>query len=89
MVHLVDSGGQPVAIGDALGVPVEGWAPGDIIVQGHQLALGSETTLENGQLQVGAYWWPGLERLPAFDKTGDRLADDVISLGEIDVGIAQ
>ncbi|MGD9028804.1 MAG: glycosyltransferase family 39 protein [Anaerolineae bacterium] len=89
MAHLVDSGGQPVAIGDALGVPVEGWAPGDIIVQGHQLALGSETTLENGQLQVGAYWWPGLERLPAFDKTGDRLADDVISLGEIDVGIAQ
>jgi hypothetical protein len=89
MAHLVDPAGQLMAIGDALGVPVEGWAPGDIIVQGHQFALGSGTTLANGQLQVGAYGFPGLERLPAFDQSGDRLAGDVISLGEIDVGIAQ
>jgi hypothetical protein len=86
MAHLVNRGGQPVAIGDALDIPVEGWAPGDIIVQGHRLALDSETTLENGQLKVGAYRWPSLERLPAFDDSGDPLPDDVISLSEIDVG---
>jgi hypothetical protein len=89
MAHVVNSEGRSVAIGDALGVPVEGWASGDIIVQEHQLAVESETTLQNGQLQVGAYWWPGVERLPVFGESGDRLADDVISLGEIDVDIAR
>ncbi|MGC9335496.1 MAG: hypothetical protein ACP5JJ_15195 [Anaerolineae bacterium] len=58
-------------------------------MQGHQLALESEAMLESGQLQVGAYWWPGLERLPAFDESGDRLADDVISLGEVYLDVAR
>jgi hypothetical protein len=89
MAHLVNSEGRPVAIGDALDVPVAGWAPGDVIVQGHRLPLESETNLDNGQLQMGAYWWPGLERLPVFDENGDPLPHDVISLTDIDVEIAR
>jgi hypothetical protein len=85
MAHLVNAEGKPLAIGDALDVPVEGWAPGDIIVQEHRLGLESETSVENGQLLAGAYWLPSLERLPAFDREGDRLSEDVIRLTRVDM----
>lgn len=89
MAHLVNSEGQPVAVGDALDVPVEGWAPGDIIVQEHRLALESEVTLEHAEIQVGAYWLPGLERLPTVDESGAPLPGDAIRLTEPDAEIGQ
>lgn len=89
MAHLLNSEGQSVAIGDALSVPVEGWAPGDIIVQEHRLALSPRTTLAQARILLGAYWLPSLERLPAYDESGNRLPGDVISLTEIDIGMAE
>ncbi len=80
MVHLVDGEGKPTAIGDALDAPIEGWAPGDIIVQDHRLPLASEAVLERGKLQIGAYWLPSLERLPALDRQGESLPQNVVTV---------
>jgi len=85
MAHLVSSEGRPGAIGDALDVPVECWAQGDVIVQQHRLALGSEVVLEDAEIHVGAYWLPSLEHLPVLDKRGSRLPGDVIRLTKLDV----
>lgn len=82
MAHLVDQDGRVVAVGDALDVPVEDWAPGDIIVQEHRLGLDSTTDLEGVHIELGAYWLPSLERLPTFDRTGAPLIGDVIRLTE-------
>jgi hypothetical protein len=89
MAHLVNPEGQPIAIGDALDVPVEGWAPGDVIMQEHRLEPELGATLEHKELHVGAYWLPSLERLPAFDKSHDPLPDDVVKLTEVEVETAR
>lgn len=88
LAHLVDQEGRPVAIGDALGVPIEGWASGDIIVQAHRLSLGSAVAPGTYRLQTGAYWLPGVDRLPVFDEEGKPLAGHVIPLTTIHVEAA-
>ncbi|HEC34179.1 MAG TPA: hypothetical protein ENI37_05620 [Chloroflexi bacterium] len=88
MAHLVDQTGHPVAVGDTLGVPIEGWAPGDIIAQTHRLALDTATTPGHYRLQTGAYWWPEVERLPATDAAGNPLPDNAIPLIEVEVEAA-
>lgn len=85
MAHLVDGQGQPVAVGDGLGVPFSEWASGDVIVQRHQLALEPTTSEGVYRLQTGAYWLPDVERLPAFDKDGEPLHADTIPLTTIKV----
>lgn len=84
MVHLVDEDGRVVAVGDALGVPIEGWASGDIVVQEHQLTPDSITVFEGCRVELGAYWLPSLESLPILDSAGAPLVDDVIRLLEIE-----
>ena len=88
MAHLVNQEGRPVAVGDALGVPVEGWAPGDVIVQTHCLTLEPVTPPGTYRLQIGAYWLSDVKRLPAFDGTGEPLPDDAIPLTKIEVEVA-
>lgn len=83
MAHLVDGEGRATVIGDALDVPIEGWAPGDIIVQKHRLSLASEAVLERGKLQLGAYWLPSLERLPALDRQGNPLPQNVVTVAHL------
>lgn len=83
MAHLVDQDNQVVAVGDALGVPVEGWAPGDIIIQEHRLGLDSTTDLEGCQVELGAYWLPAVKRVPIFERTGAPLDGNAIRLTEI------
>lgn len=80
MAHLMDQEGETVAIGDGLGIPIESWAPGDIIVQTHRFPVKAPSLLEETHLQVGAYWLTDLERLPVFDHRGDRLPQDAVSL---------
>ena len=72
MAHLLGADGQPAAVGDGLGVPVEQWQPGDIIVQHHPLVAPPG----DYWLQVGAYTWPDVVRLPIVverTEVGDRL----------------
>jgi hypothetical protein len=76
MAHLVKLDGTPIAVGDGLGVPIEQWQPGDLIVQRHRLKIPTETLSGNYVIQAGVYWLDTLERLPTLDKNGavrDRL----------------
>ena len=65
MLHLTGAGEIPVAVGDGLGVPLEQWQPGDIIVQRHRLVIPQDTASGPYQLTTGAYWLDTLERLNA------------------------
>jgi hypothetical protein len=63
-------------VGDGLGVPIEQWQPGDVIVQRHKLMVPKETMPGRYGLQIGAYWLDTQERWPTRDdngKTGDAL----------------
>lgn len=63
MAHLLRADGIPIAVGDGLGVPVEQWIPGSLLIQRHQLAIPPETSPGVYPFHVGAYTLPGLERL--------------------------
>ena len=62
MLHLIGPGGAPVVVGDGLGVPVENWQVGDVIVQRHQLQLPADAPAGEYALYSGAYWLEPLER---------------------------
>ncbi len=70
MLHLVVPGSEQVAVGDGLGVPVENWEVGDVIVQRHMLSLPMEHQVDLAadelpcQMYTGAYWLDTLERWP-------------------------
>jgi hypothetical protein len=66
MLHLVGPGGAPVVVGDGLGVPVDNWQVGDVIVQRHVLALPPEAPGGEYALYTGAYWLDTLERWPVY-----------------------
>lgn len=61
MAHLLDAHGVPVAVADGLGVPIEGWQPGDIVVQHH---LFSAPAGGPYYVELGAYWLDTLARWP-------------------------
>ena len=76
MAHLVKPDGAPIAVGDGLGVPIEQWQPGDVIIQRHQLKVPKGTLNGNYSIQAGVYWLDTLQRLPTVDENGapsDRL----------------
>jgi len=83
MAHLVDGEGRAVAVADGLGVPLEVWQVGDVVVQYHDFSLTPDHEGEVYWLQTGVYWLDTLERQevtgPGPD-TGDR-----ILLGEIEL----
>ena len=76
MLHLIGPGGAPVVVGDGLGVPVEGWQAGDVIVQRHRLALPSDAPAGDYDLYAGVYWLDTMERWPVQvegEPDGDRV----------------
>jgi len=76
MAHLLAADGKLIATGDGLGVPVEVWQPGDVIVQRHYLAFAEDGPAGPYWLQTGAYWLDTLERWPIVldgQAVGDRL----------------
>jgi len=76
MAHLVKPDGTPIAVGDGLGVPIEQWQSGDVIVQRHKLMVPKGTMPGRYGLQIGAYWLDTQERWPTRDdngKAGDTL----------------
>jgi hypothetical protein len=76
MAHLDAPDGRVIANGDGLGVPVENWQPGDVIVQRHTLNIPRDTPAGTYQVRTGVYTLDDLRR---FDVTrngvsvGDRL----------------
>jgi len=83
MGHVVDGEGRAVAVADGLGMPVEIWEAGDVIVQFHTFSLGPDLAGETYWLQTGAYWLDTLERHRCSD--GAREIGDRILLGEVRV----
>ena len=83
MAHLIGSDGVPVAVGDGLGVPIEQWLPGDIIVQRHRLAVPEDTPQGRYRLQTGAYWLDTLERWSV--RLEDGSTSDRLLLNEIEI----
>ena len=76
MAHLLKEDGALVAAGDGLGMPVDQWQTGDVIVQRHRFTIPEGTLPGRYWLQTGAYWLDTLERWPvehAGRTVGDRL----------------
>jgi hypothetical protein len=80
MAHLLDAAGQSVAIGDGLGVPIESWHPGDVIVQRHHLMI-RDAVPGAYWLQTGAYWLDTMERWSI--PVDEQAVGDQILLAEI------
>ncbi|MDY7077868.1 MAG: glycosyltransferase family 39 protein, partial [Chloroflexota bacterium] len=78
MAHLVGPEGAPVAVGDGLGIPVDQWQPGDVIVQRHPLQIAERTPEGEYYLQIGAYWLDTMERWTA--QMGDGTSSDRVIL---------
>ncbi len=81
MGHLVDEEGRAVAVADGLGVPIEIWEAGDVIVQFHAFSLGPDLAGKTYWLQTGVYWLDTLERHRCSD--GEQEIGDRVLLGEV------
>ncbi len=83
MAHLIGPDGVPIAVGDGLGMPVDQWQVGDVIVQRHRLQVPKDTPAGEYHLQTGAYWLDTMERWPvrlADGTTGNRILLDKITI---------
>jgi len=83
MLHLVGANGVPIAVGDGLGVPVDQWQKGDVIVQRHLLNIPAGTPSGSYWLQTGVYWLDTLERWSVNwegQSVGDRLILSSVTL---------
>jgi 4-amino-4-deoxy-L-arabinose transferase-like glycosyltransferase len=78
MLHLVEPGGNTVAVGDGLGVAIDQWRAGDLIVQRHAIAVPSASCAETCNLVGGAYWLDTMQRLRTPE-------GDTLFLASIDV----
>ncbi len=83
MMHLVVPGGNPVIVGDGLGVPVDQWRPGDIIVQRHRLPLPADAPSGQYQPFTGVYWLDTMERWPVT--INEQPAGDQVPLPAVGV----
>ena len=75
MAHLLDAQGRAVSGGDGLGVPIEVWQAGDVIVQAHRLNV-QDATPGTYWIETGVYRLDTLERYRVLQENqavGDRL----------------
>jgi len=77
MLHLLGPGDAPIAVGDGLGVPIENWRAGDVIVQRHLLALPANVPPGEYTPTTGAYWLDTVERWP-IEKDGELIGDQLV-----------
>lgn len=83
MAHLVGEDGIPLAVGDGLGVQIEQWQPGDVIVQRHVFNVPKGTQSQLASIQTGAYWLDTMERWPVRRQQeiiGDQLNLTIIGI---------
>jgi len=83
MAHLLDKEGRPVAVGDGLGVPVESWRIGDVIVQQHVLEIPPDAAPGTYWAQTGAYTLADLQRFAI--RSDGQLVGDRIVLARLEV----
>lgn len=76
MAHLIGPDGADVAVGDGLGIPIEQWRPGDVIVQRHILAVPPDAHPGSYSILIGAYWLDTIERWSI--REGDDIRDAVL-----------
>lgn len=84
MLHLVGPDGAPVVVGDGLGVPLEQWLPGDVLIQRHRLPLPSDAPSGEYVPQTGVYALETLERFPVM--VNGQSAGDVLTLSLVTFG---
>ncbi len=78
MLHLVGPGGQPVIVGDGLGVPRELWQVGDVLAQRHALLIPPDAPAGVYTPHVGVYWLDTMERWTV--RAGSQTGQDHIVL---------
>jgi len=78
MLHLVGPGGQPVIVGDGLGVPHELWQVGDVLVQRHALSIPPDAPAGAYTPHTGVYWLDTVERWTV--RAGSQTGQDHIVL---------
>lgn len=83
MLHLVGPGGQPVIVGDGLGVPLASWRAGDVIVQRHALPIPPDAPPGAYTPHVGVYWLDTVERWPVA--SGTQAGADNLTLPPVTV----
>jgi hypothetical protein len=86
MAHLLDENGTPLAVGDGLGVSVDQLEPGDTLIQRHVFAIPPEAAPGTYWIQVGAYTYPDVERLPIMPDAGQTLSLSSATLDRLIVG---
>jgi hypothetical protein len=77
-VHLLDDHSQIWGQHDGLGVPVEGWYPGDVIVQLHTLPVSADAPPGRYWLEVGLYDPQTIDRLKAVDAAGAPIGNRLL-----------
>ena len=73
MGHMLDAQGELVAVSDGLGLPVEQWQPGDVIIQRHRFQVPLDESLTSVTIWTGAYWLDTMERWSFQDEAGNLL----------------
>jgi 4-amino-4-deoxy-L-arabinose transferase-like glycosyltransferase len=88
-VHLYDEAGNILAQQDrmpGLGVrPTSGWQTGEVVADRFTVPVGSEVPAGRYRLVIGLYN-EGAGRLAAYGPDGDRLDQDRVFIGEVEVG---
>ncbi len=64
MMHLTGPDGEPVIVGDGLGVSFEQWQVGDVIVQRHVLPIPADAPPGKYTPLTSVYWLDTMERWP-------------------------
>lgn len=77
MAHLLRADGTPLAVGDGLGVTVDQWLSGSLLIQRHTFTIPAETPPGHYAFYVGAYTFPDLERLPVTVE-GELIGDHLL-----------
>jgi len=77
MAHLLAPDGRLIATSDGLGVPIENWQPGDVIIQQHTLAVPRDAPPGMYQVQTGAYTLDDLHRFDVV-QGGVTLGDQLL-----------
>ncbi len=83
-LHLIDEQGQTVAQGDSQPrnshYPTSFWSEGEIIEDEHSACYRRDLEPESYHVVTGVYLVETMQRLPAFDAHGNRIANDQIVL---------
>src|SRR2546430_5711669 len=81
-VHLIGNLGSLWGQLDGLGYPIEGWQPGDVLVQWHDVPVPAGAPPVDLMVEAGAYRRADGTRLPV---SVDGRADDRLRLGSVRV----